>query len=231
MGKDARVDALWPDGGRDAGRLQWEAPKLTFRGEARRVYLGSDLAGVRAEARDLILADGTRFRLPGMAKGWADDIVSPKGRLDKLGVKAGQRVAILNLPDPAFLAELAARTPVSAATSGLDILFYGADSAEELAAIGALVPRLAERGALWVVSLKGRAAKVKDTDVMAAAKAHGLVDNKVCAFSDARTALRFTRRLAFTPPRSAGPSPARARPRGGSAPGRGPGRSSGRSPR
>jgi hypothetical protein len=146
-------------------------------------------------------------------------------------VKPGQRVAILNLPDPAFLAELAARTSVSAAAPGLDILFYGADSAEELAAIGGLVPLLAERGALWVVSLKGRAAKVKDTEVMTAAKAHGLVDNKVCAFSDARTALRFTRRLAITPSRSAAPSPVRAKPRGGFAPGRGPNRSSGRNPR
>ncbi len=231
MGKDARAEVTWPNGERDAGRLQLEPPRLTFRGQVRRVWQGSDLAGIRAEGHDLILADGARLTLSGMAKGWVDEIVTPKGRLDKLGVKAGQRVAILNLPDPKFLAELGARvTPVGAAT-GLDILFYGADSPEELAAIGALVPRLAERGALWVVSLKGRAAKVKDTEVMAAAKAHGLVDNKVCAFSEARTALRFTRRLELRPPRSAGPSPAGARPRGASAPDRGRGRSNGRSPR
>jgi hypothetical protein len=35
---------------------------------------------------------------------------------------------------------------------------------------------------------------VKDVEVMAAAKAVGLVDNKVCSFSETRTALRFTRR-------------------------------------
>ncbi len=231
MGKDARAEAVWPDGGRDTGRLQLEMPRLSFRGDARKVFQGKDLAGVRADGNDLILADGTRFRLPGRAQAWADEIVAPKGRLDKLGVKPGQRVAILNLPDPAFLAELAARTAVSAAAPSLDILFYGADSDDELAAIGGLVSLLADRGALWVVSLKGRAAKVKDVEVMAAAKAHGLVDNKVCAFSDARTALRFTRRLAPMPPRSAAPAPVRAKPRGGSAPGRGPGRSSGRSPR
>jgi hypothetical protein len=44
------------------------------------------------------------------------------------------------------------------------------------------------------VSLKGKAAGVKDTDVMAAAKPHGLVDTKVCAFSATHTALRFVRR-------------------------------------
>jgi len=231
MGKDTRAEVVWPGGERDAGRLQLELPRLSFRGQARRVWQGADLAGIRADGHQLILADGTRLTLPGMAKGWVDEIVTPKGRLDKLGVKAGQKVAIINLPDPKFLTELSARvTPVSA-TGNLDILFYGADSAEELAAIGALVPRLAERGALWVVSLKGRAAKLKDTEVMAAAEAHGLVDNKVCAFSDARTALRFTRRLEPRPPRSAGPLPAGAKRSGGFAPDRGRGRSSGRSPR
>lgn len=44
------------------------------------------------------------------------------------------------------------------------------------------------------MSLKGKLARVKDVEVMAAAKACGLVDTKVCAFSDTRTALRFVRR-------------------------------------
>jgi hypothetical protein len=35
---------------------------------------------------------------------------------------------------------------------------------------------------------------VKDVEVMAAAKACGLVDNKVVGFSDTLTALRFVRR-------------------------------------
>ena len=76
----------------------------------------------------------------------------------------------------------------------LDLLFYGADSADELAAVGALIPRLAQRGALWIVSLKGKAVRVRDVEVMTAAKAHGLVDTKVCAFSETKTALRFIRR-------------------------------------
>jgi hypothetical protein len=76
----------------------------------------------------------------------------------------------------------------------LDLLFYAADSERELARIEGLVPTLSDKGALWVVSKKGKAATVKDVEVMAAAKAHGLVDNKVVAFSDTLTALRFVRR-------------------------------------
>jgi hypothetical protein len=194
MGKQAEVEVRWPDGARAAGRLQYEPPKLIFRGAERRVFEGASLAGVRAEGRELILAGGERFRLPTPAAGWAEAILNPKSRLDKLGVKAGQRIGVIGLDDLHFAAEVAARaTPIDAAAD-LDLLFYGADSAEALAAIGDLVPRLAPRGALWVVSLKGRALRVKDTEVMAAAKAHGLVDTKVCAFSDTRTALKFVRR-------------------------------------
>ena len=196
MGKDAEVEACWPDGRRERGRLQYEPPKLVFRGTVRRVFEGDGLAGVRAEDRELVLASGARFRLPTPAASWAEAILHPKGRLDKLGVKAGQRIAIVDVEDPDFAAELAGRTPLADGEGGLDLLFYGADSVEKLAGMAALVPRLAPKGALWVVSLKGKLARVKDTEVMAAAKACALVDTKVCAFSDTRTALRFVRRKA-----------------------------------
>lgn len=197
MGKDARADATWPDGGRDTGRLQLEMPRLSFRGDARKVFQGKDLAGVRADGNDLILADGTRFRLPGRAKGWMDEILNPKGRLDKLGVKPGLRIATVNLDDADFAAELeAAEICLTDEPAGLDLLFYGADSPAELAAIGDLAPRLVERGGLWIVSLKGKLARIKDVEVMAAARTHGLVDIKVCAFSETRTALKLVRRRA-----------------------------------
>lgn len=195
MGKDAQVWARFADGPEE-GRLQYEPPKLTFRGAQRRVWSGEDLAGVRAEGGDLVLADGARFALGEKpAASWAEAIANPRGRLDKLGVKPGMRVAVVGVADDALAGELAGRgaAPVGE-LSALDILFYAADSADELARIGGLVPALAERGALWVVSRKGKAATVKDVEVMAAAKSFGLVDNKVVGFSETLTALRFTRR-------------------------------------
>jgi hypothetical protein len=194
VGKEADVEARWPDGTLAAGRLQYEPPKLIFRGSERRVYAGDALAGVRADGRELILAGGERFQLPTPAQGWVEAILNPKGRLAKLGVKDGLRIDVVNLDEPDFAAELGAAAPLSRNGAALDLLFYGADSTAELAAIATLVPRLAERGALWVVSLKGKAARVKDVEVMAAAKACGLVDTKVCAFSAERTALKFVRR-------------------------------------
>ena len=198
MGKDARVCAVLAEGPEaidDEGRLQYEAPKLLFRGRVRRAYDAEALKGVRAEGAELVLADGSRFTLgEKAAASWADAILNPKRRLDKLGVKAGQRVAVLNLGDAAFKAELSDRISANAEGDVLDILLYGADSPAELAAIGGLVPRLAERGAIWVVSRKGPTAGVKDVDVFAAARPLGLVDTKVCSFSETHTALRFVRR-------------------------------------
>jgi len=110
-------------------------------------------------------------------------------------VKAGMRAAVMGVADPTLSAELAEYGALPAGElKDLDLLFYGADSAAELARVEGLVPLLADGGALWIVSRKGKAATVKDIEVMAAAKAHGLVDNKVVAFSDTHTALRFVRR-------------------------------------
>jgi hypothetical protein len=194
LGKDARVTAVLPEGA-DEGRLQLEGAKLLFRGAQRRVFEGEALARVRAEAGELVLADGSRFALgePQAAR-WAEAILNPKGRLDKIGVKPGMRTAVIGVADETFTAELAAAGAVPVTElSALDLLFYGADNAEALAKVEGLVPALADKGALWVVSRKGKAATLKDVEVMAAVKAFGLVDNKVVAFSATLTALRFVR--------------------------------------
>ncbi|MDO8799905.1 DUF3052 family protein [Phenylobacterium sp.] len=195
MGKDAEVRATFTDG-EDAGRLQYEAPKLLFRGTERRVFEGEALKGVRAEAGDLVLADGSRFALGDKAAAnWADAILNPRSRLDKLGVKPGMRVAVLNVADDALGGELAARdaAPVDD-LADLDLLFYAADSLAQLDRLPELIPALGDKGALWIVSRKGKAAGLKDVEVMAAARGQGLVDSKVVGFSDTLTALRFTRR-------------------------------------
>jgi hypothetical protein len=194
LGKEATVTAVFADGA-DEGRLQYEPPKLLFRGAQRRVFEGEGLKGVRADGADLVLADGSRFALgEKQAAGWADAILNPKGRMDKIGVKAGMRVAVMGVSDATLSAELAEKGALPVAElANLDLLFYAADTAAALARIEGLVPLLSERGALWVVSRKGKAATVKDVDVMAAAKAHGLVDNKVVAFSPTHTSLRFVR--------------------------------------
>lgn len=115
-------------------------------------------------------------------------------RLDKLGVKPGARVAILGVPDADIRDELAERThdlTIGDPLPDTDIVLLAADSQEELAALPVIRETLVPNGAIWVVSRKGRAATLRDVDVMAAARASGLIDNKVCSFSATHTALRL----------------------------------------
>ncbi|MFN3583110.1 DUF3052 domain-containing protein [Phenylobacterium sp.] len=195
MGKEAHVRAVLAAGA-DEGRLRYEAAKLVFRGRERRVFEGEALAGLRAEGVDLVLADGSRFALgERAANSWVEAILNPKTRLDKIGVKAGMRCAVIGVDDATFTTELGEKGAVPVPElKDLDLLFYAADSQAELGRIPDLIPALAPGGALWVVSRKGKAAPLKDVEVMAAAKAAGLVDNKVVGFSDTLTALRFVRR-------------------------------------
>jgi hypothetical protein len=113
--------------------------------------------------------------------------------LDKLGVKPGMRVAVIDIDD-GFLAALSERTPdvtVGPPLPGSDIIFLGADTIEELERIGVLRSAILPTGAIWVVSRKGKAATLRDVDVIDAARSVGLVDNKVASFSPTHTALRL----------------------------------------
>jgi hypothetical protein len=198
MGKEARAWGQLTDGESD-GKLLWEPPKLIFRGAVRGIYQGHALRDIRAEGNDLVLSDGTRFTLdPGQADKWVHAILNPPSRLDKLGVKPGMKVAVDGVDDEAFLDELAGRVEAEVGSGedfeDLDLLFFAADDLGQLDRLEDLQGALAEKGAIWVVSQKGKTAPLKDIDVMAAARGVGLVDTKVCAFSRTHTALRFVRR-------------------------------------
>ena len=114
--------------------------------------------------------------------------------VDKLGVKPDSRVSLLGIKDAAFEQQLAGRTGAVARgrlRKDSDLIFYAADSLAALEKLERLKRTLKPNGAIWVVSLKGRLARIKDVDVIRAAVAAGLVDNKVVSFSDTHTALRL----------------------------------------
>jgi hypothetical protein len=114
--------------------------------------------------------------------------------LDKLGVKPGCRVAIVGVDDEAFRSELAERThdvTDDRPKPDTDLIFLAADSIGDLMRLRELRRSLRPNGAIWVVSRKGKAATLRDVDVIDAAKAANLVDNKVASFSPSHTALRL----------------------------------------
>jgi hypothetical protein len=195
MGKEAK--GVWgqlSDGESD-GKLLWEPPKLIFRGAVRGIFQGHALRDLRVEGDDLVLTDGTRFTLePGEAAKWLHAIQNPPGRLDKLGVKAGQTVVVQGLDDAEFLDELSTRVEPVEAYEDIDLLFLGVEDLADFDQLEDLVGGLGPKGALWIIAQKGKGAPLKDAEILAAAREQGLVDTKVCAFSKTHTALRFVAR-------------------------------------
>ena len=54
-------------------------------------------------------------------------------------------------------------------------------------------------GAIWVIRPKGGRSALRDTDLIGAGLAAGLVDNKIASFSDTHGAMRFVFRLRDRP--------------------------------
>lgn len=201
MGDEADCTLL--SGGRTAaGRAYLESDRLAFRapgkGSVRATILLSEVTSASV-AGDGDLALGTAsgpVTLAGLgakAPRWVRAIQEPKSVLEKLGVRAGMRVALVDLEDAAFRAELegtgALVDPAGAGPS--DLLFFRVDDPAALARLGALRSRLAPAGALWVLRAKGAGAPVAEMDVLDAGRAAGLVDTKVVAFSATLSAAKF----------------------------------------
>ena len=180
-----------------AGKALLETTELIFRGQFRLRIPFSDISSLSDANGDLRVgfSGGVAvFELGPDATKWARQIRNPRGRLDKLGVKSGARVAIVGIDDAVFLAELQARAPDLSDASlvpDADVIFFAADEIAALSRLPELRAALDKKGAIWVISRKGKAATLKDTEVMAAAREAGLVDTKVVAFSTTHTALKL----------------------------------------
>jgi hypothetical protein len=118
--------------------------------------------------------------------------------IDKLGVKPGQRVAVLGVEGAEFLTDLTSRVPEywrGERITDADLIFFSAEAMGDLARLKSLSKSICQNGAIWVVYPKGQT-HIREVDVINAGKAAGLTDNKVCRFSDTHTALRFVIPLA-----------------------------------
>jgi hypothetical protein len=127
-------------------------------------------------------------------KSEAERDYSHRKLVDKLGVRGEQIIAVIGVDDASFLDELAERVPnFSTGTPHdlCDLIFYAVEDRSDLTNIKTLARLIVKTGAIWAVYPKGQPQHIRDTDIIAAAKAAGLVDNKVCKFSETHTALRL----------------------------------------
>jgi hypothetical protein len=124
------------------------------------------------------------------------DQPSTRPLLDKLGVKQGQRIALIGRFDPDFIEQLRARgASVSRrAVRDADNIFLRAETAADLRKIATLKNALRKDGSFWVVRPKGVKA-ITEAGTQQAGLDAGLVDVKVVSFSTTHTAEKFVYRL------------------------------------
>lgn len=178
------------------GRLLLETDDLIFRGQPR---LSVPLRAIsRATANDgwlEIVHEGgkARFELGDAAEKWAHAINNPRTRIDKLEVKSGSSVAVIDVEDAEFLAEVSERTgnaPGPATGRDYDLIFLGVEKPAALRRLSALVKRIVPAGAIWVITPKGVPAVGREP-VITAAREAGLVDVKSARFSETHTGLKL----------------------------------------
>ena len=153
--------------------------KIPFR-EVKDVVADGAVLRLRWNERDV------RIHVGKDAAKWAEKIRNPKSVADKLGIKAGQKISIVGAMDASFLdgrgADVSKRLRKDS-----EVIFFAASRREELARLGELRRALTPAGAVWVIRPKG-VDTISEGDVLASAKAAGLVDVKVVKFSETHTA-------------------------------------------
>jgi len=178
------------------GKALLETNELIFRGGFRLKVPFASLRSAKAVNGKLRLEtpDGPAiFELGEQAAKWCEKILHPKSRIEKLGVKADARVALLGGFDRDFLEELARSTANVAkrgATSKAQWIFLHAGVKKDLAELAKLAKSMPPACGLWVVYPKGLK-ELTENDVLSAGRQAGLKDVKVVAFSATHTALKF----------------------------------------
>lgn len=195
MGREAKCTGEF-GGGAALGKLLLETDDLIFRGPRRLVVPRADIceAAARNGWLEIAWAGGrARFEVgPGVDR-WVQDILHPKGRIDKLDVKPDSRVALVQVRDDAFTAEVRARAATAATRLGAgpyDLIFYRIEEPAGLDRLAELRARLQPAGAVWVITPKGVPA-LGHVPIVAAARRAGLVDTKTARYSETHTTLKL----------------------------------------
>jgi hypothetical protein len=179
------------------GKALLESNEIIFRAPDLRVKI--PLPSItRVEANDGVLRithDGGSASFAIGAKraiAWADKIRNPKSLLDKLGIKPEHKVAAIGITDITVLRNLAQRTPDlrMRMRKGADAILYQADSVRALARLKQLRPSIKRDGMIWLITPKGKGGVAYD-DMLAAARAAGLVDVKISAYNETHTATKL----------------------------------------
>jgi hypothetical protein len=133
------------------------------------------------------------LELGAAAEKWAEKILHPKSRAQKLGVKSGMMVALVGSFDADFKKEIrAAARSISEGkiSDGVELIFVALELAKDLTGVAKIAKSVKGAMGLWLVYPKGKK-EITETAVISAGRETGLKDVKVVGFSPTHTALKF----------------------------------------
>jgi hypothetical protein len=171
------------------GKALLETDEVLFRGDFSLRIAFKAIQKTAAHDGKLVLtwAEGeATFHLGDKAPKWADKILHPPTRLDKLGIRAGTRYRVVGSADAEFSRELE-ESGAEKVRSNAEIVFLIADTKANLARLAAI-----REDVVWIVYPKGLKT-ITENDVRTTGLGAGLRDTKVARFSATHTALRFNR--------------------------------------
>ena len=179
-------------------KLHLDGKELTLRDGLKLTIPLKDVRKAEANDGELTVAwakEKIVLKVGDKAARLADKILHPPSLLDKLGIKAGHVVSLVGLEDGAFVCELKQRTETvfeDAIEPNSDVILYRAVAKADLKRLKTLQKSLKRDGAIWVIRTKAPkdAKAATEMDVITSIRASGLVDVKICAFSDELTAMK-----------------------------------------
>ena len=127
------------------------------------------------------------------AEKWAEKILHPKSRAEKLGVKNAMRVSLVGKFDDTFERELSVATNNVAKgkiAADSELIFIAVESSKGLSDVAKIAKSVKGAAGLWIVYPKGKK-EITEIDVIGAGRKTGLKDVKVVGFSPTHTALKF----------------------------------------
>ncbi|MBN2561295.1 MAG: DUF3052 family protein [Phycisphaerae bacterium] len=195
------------------GRVRMEGDHIDFAGPTKFRFRLGEIRNPRRE-EDAILfgfhGNPVSIRLGSMdvAEDWIDYILHPQTLADKLGVKEGHTVRVLNLDDGELLDSLETKQTnvVSQPVNQCDLVMLGVERASELRQIEDLNETLRPDGAIWVV-LPKTVRTVTKANVFAAARQAGLDQTEVIDYSETQAAYKIVRPRASGKPADSSPRP------------------------
>ena len=175
----------------DSNEFEFRAPELRWsvkvgKGTSAKIHEGK--LRVRRGTKSATFLIGTK------AEKWADKILHPPNRATKLGLKPGLTFVLRGKFETSFKNELIDQGLKSVRTiNSCEIAFVMMWKSSELKLLEKVLSACQARTHVWAVWPKGIDA-VRQGEVIATARTHGLGPGKGIAFDEICSAMRFTKK-------------------------------------